>query len=232
MKNKKLISLVILALIIALVVTALIINQTERYPSDKEIASINEIVNEIKTTNEILNIVENITEETNDIQENVILESDEKTTQEADTIQQESKISVKEPKQTSIVTQEKEVKSSKKSEPQNTAHITQKVTTQKQETQIPEQPKEEIKNKTEANTQNIETPKCSNTKHGIGVGNSNQWFETKNQAIALYDAEIKKWGDKWTNYEIDDETYYSNCPDGYEIWDCPYCHKWTINFYY
>lgn len=231
MKNKKLISLVIVALIIALVIIALIINQTEKNPSDKDIESINEIVNEIKTTNEIINTAENITEE-NNIQENVILESDEKITQEAATTQQESKISVEKPKQTSVVTQEKKVESPKKSEPQNTAQTTQKVTTQKQEIQTTEQPKEEIKNKTETNTRNPESPKCSDTKHGIGVGNSNQWFETKNQAIALYDAEIKKWEDKWINYKIDDETYFSNCPDGYEIWDCPYCHKWTINFYY
>ena len=39
-------------------------------------------------------------------------------------------------------------------------------------------------------------------------------------------------GDKWTNYEIDNETYYKNCPSGYEVFSCPYCNKWTINLYH
>ena len=55
---------------------------------------------------------------------------------------------------------------------------------------------------------------------------------TKEQAIAEYDKEINLWGDKWVNDEIDDDTYYKNCPDGYEIWSCPYCSKWTLNYYY
>lgn len=74
--------------------------------------------------------------------------------------------------------------------------------------------------------------KCSNFKHGIEVGNTNRWFSSKEQAIAEYDMEINLWGDKWVNNEIDDETYYKNCPDGYEIWSCPYCKQWTLNYYY
>ena len=50
MKNKKLISLVIVALIIALVIIALIINQTKINSSNSDIASVNEIVNEIQNT--------------------------------------------------------------------------------------------------------------------------------------------------------------------------------------
>ena len=33
-------------------------------------------------------------------------------------------------------------------------------------------------------------------------------------------------------FEINDETYQKNCPYGYETWSCPFCGKWTINFYY
>lgn len=77
-----------------------------------------------------------------------------------------------------------------------------------------------------------QSPKCEGNKHGIETGNSGRWFDTEQQAIALYEAEIKKWGDKWTNDEIDDNTYYKNCPYGYEDWTCPLCHKWTINLYY
>lgn len=77
-------------------------------------------------------------------------------------------------------------------------------------------------NKNTNNTNNI--PKCTHS-------NSN-WYNSKAEAEAIYNAEIKKWGDKWTNYEIDSETYYKNCPSGYEVFSCPYCNKWTINLYY
>lgn len=78
----------------------------------------------------------------------------------------------------------------------------------------------------------VQIPKCEGNKHGIETGNSGRWFNTESEAIAIYDAEIKKWGDKWTSGEIDKSTYLKNCPAGYEDWSCPYCHKWTINFYY
>lgn len=79
---------------------------------------------------------------------------------------------------------------------------------------------------------NVNIPQCTETKHGIEVGNSNKWFNTKEEAIALYDAEIKKWGNLWTSFQIENEEYYANCPYGYEIWSCLFCGKWTINFYY
>lgn len=70
------------------------------------------------------------------------------------------------------------------------------------------------------------------TKHRVGVGNSNKWFNSKQEAINYYQSIIKTWGDKWEKFEIDDETYNKNCPYGYEIWSFPLCGKWTINFYY
>ncbi len=76
------------------------------------------------------------------------------------------------------------------------------------------------------------TPKCSGNKHGVDVGNSNKWFNTEQEAINYYDELIKKWGEKWESFEIDSETYDKNCPCGYELWTCPFCEKWTINFYY
>lgn len=92
---------------------------------------------------------------------------------------------------------------------------------------------EETQKKVEENTeqkQNIEI-KCASDNHGMTVGNTGKWFNTKIDAITEYETEIKKWGEKWTNFEIDNETYYSNCPSGYEIWTCPYCNKWTLNYY-
>lgn len=88
---------------------------------------------------------------------------------------------------------------------------------------------------TEKATENetVKVERCTNcNNHAIEVGNCRQWFDTKNQAISIYKAEIKKWEDMWISDEIDDDTYYSNCPCGYEIWSCMYCGKWTINFYF
>lgn len=76
------------------------------------------------------------------------------------------------------------------------------------------------------------TPKCDGSNHGIGVGNSNKWFNTQQEAINYFDGLQKTWGDKWERLEIDSETYDKNCPYRYEVWTCPFCGKWTINFYY
>ncbi len=61
---------------------------------------------------------------------------------------------------------------------------------------------------------------------------NSKYYNTKNEAISEYDRIINEWSDKWINNEIDDETYYKSCPDGYEIFSCPYCNKWTISLYY
>lgn len=71
-----------------------------------------------------------------------------------------------------------------------------------------------------------------NNNHGMDVGNSGRWFNTKAEAIAYYDEKASYWGRLWENFEIDDSEYYKNCPSGYEYWSCMYCNKWTINFYY
>lgn len=83
-------------------------------------------------------------------------------------------------------------------------------------------------------TKVVETPtRCTNNNnHGMNVGNSGKWFNSKQEAVNYYDSLIKTWGDKWENFEIDSETYDKNCPYGYEVWTCPFCGKWTINFYY
>lgn len=89
MKNKKLIGLIMVALIIALVMTALIIKNTQANSSESNIASNDEVINEIDDTNEIQSASENITEETDIAQENIVLESDTETAPEADAIQHE-----------------------------------------------------------------------------------------------------------------------------------------------
>ena len=80
----------------------------------------------------------------------------------------------------------------------------------------------------------METPtRCTNNNnHGMNIGNSGKWFNSKQEAVNYYDSLIKTWGDKWENFEVDSDTYDKNCPYGYEVWTCPFCGKWTINFYY
>ncbi len=106
----------------------------------------------------------------------------------------------------------------------------------KEETKEVSQPKEEPK-VIETKPEPIKepepvTPKCNGSNHGVGVGNSNKWFNTQQEAINYFDGIQKTWGDKWERFEIDSETYDKNCPYGYEVWSCPFCGKWTINFYY
>lgn len=109
----------------------------------------------------------------------------------------------------------------------NTQEIKKEI---KEEPKIVDVPKQETPKQEEP--KKVETPKCSGNNHGVGTGNSGKWFNSESEAINYYKSIIKTWGDKWEKFEIDDETYNKNCPYGYEDWSCPYCGKWTINFYY
>ena len=110
------------------------------------------------------------------------------------------------------------------------------VTQPKQDSQVKEQQNTKVNNsnttekKEETNTNTNKN--INNTNNAPKCTHSNNWYNSKAEAEVLYNAEIKKWGDKWTNYEIDNETYYKNCPNGYEVFSCPYCNKWTINLFY
>lgn len=105
----------------------------------------------------------------------------------------------------------------------------QEMVEEKQEDQV------EVKY-TEIKINEIEENKCNGNNHGIGAGNSGKWYETKEEASSYYTNLIEYWEEWWLNADPNDteadETYYKNCPDGYEIWSCPYCGKWTINLYY
>lgn len=90
--------------------------------------------------------------------------------------------------------------------------------------------KQEDENKQE--NQVTEKKQCNGNYHGVSVGNSGKWFDTEKEAIDYYYSIIKTYGDQWENFEIDDETYKKKCPYGYQDWSCPYCGKWTIDFYY
>ena len=83
-------------------------------------------------------------------------------------------------------------------------------------------------------TKVVEPPtRCTNNNnHSMDVGNSGKWFSSKSEAIAYYNSQVSYYSNLWETEQIDDATYYSKCPSGYEVWDCIYCSKWTINFYY
>lgn len=90
-----------------------------------------------------------------------------------------------------------------------------------------------IEKKEETNTNTNQNKNTNNTNNAPKCTHSNSnWYNSKAEAEEIYNVEIKKWGDKWTNYEIDNETYYKNCPSGYEVFSCPYCNKWTINLFH
>ena len=113
---------------------------------------------------------------------------------------------------------EKITKEEKKiEETQEKIIVEEKKEIQVQDTQPKEEPKVvETKSEPIKESEPV-TPKCDGSKQ---------------EAINYYDGIQKTWGDKWENFEIDSATYDKNCPYGYEVWTCPFCGKWTINFYY
>lgn len=226
MKSKKILVLIIIGLIVVLFENMVIKSKTfSKIENEKEIvAEINNTDDEEKEDTEVIILENNIEEQ----------EIVEETQTEADISKVNNTNIQEDPKKNSIVTQEKKEENTKTIEESKTTPViastkaVEKETTTVLETKVPEQPKEEMKR----DIKQSEKTKCSDTKHGVGVGNSNKWFNSKQDAINYYQGIIKTWGDKWEKFEINDETYQKNCPYGYETWSCPFCEKWTINFYY
>ena len=175
-----------------------------------------------------------------EVQENVVEEKVEKKIEVQPTkVEEKQETKVEEIK---VTTAKKESTITEKKEPKNTSINTEEKIEEeknKQEEKQIEKPKEETTqieiNKdisTKEDKQTTVIPKCTETNHLMETGNTGKWFDTKQQAVAFYEKEIKEWEEKWLKDEIDDDTYYKNCPDGYEYWSCPLCQKWTINLYY
>lgn len=115
-----------------------------------------------------------------------------------------------------IANNKQEQKVEEKQEISNTQTLpetTKQEVIKKEETQIQEEIQTDEKY-TEIEVDVAEKRVCNGNNHGIGVGNSGKWFNTKDEAIATYKEEIKIWGDKWTDIDnpISDEEYYKNCP--------------------
>ena len=153
-------------------------------------------------------------------------------------IETEESIDNSEIKEEQVGIEKNQIISTPKEEKKIEQPKTQKVQeVQKEEIQVQDKKQKEEPKVQETKSEPIKeiepvTPKCDGSNHGVGVGNSNKWFNSKQEAISYYDGIQKTWGDKWENFEIDSATYDKNCPYGYEVWTCPICRKWTINFYY
>ena len=187
--------------------------------------------------NEILNnaITENAVEE-NIEKDNVIntVEQNEIVEQSNEKIKQ-----TEQPKQTEVETKNTikntTTKANNKTETQKEVQKQEKQTTTKveekqevkQETKVEEQKPQETKKE-----ENKVVRCTTNNNHGMNIGNSNRWFDTYNSAVAYYDNLISNYGSKLRAEEITIEEYDKKCPCGYETWSCPYCGKWTVNFYY
>lgn len=174
------------------------------------------------------NIVENEIEE--QTQEN-ILEQVENTVAQAETIQDEKTKVQETTKEQTIPVVEKTNKSDNTNKNKETKPTQSKQNSQAKETKVNNSNTTEKKEETNTNTNQNKNTNNTNNAPKCTHSNSN-WYNSKAEAEAIYNAEIKKWGDKWTNYEIDNETYYKNCPSGYEVFSCPYCNKWTINLFH
>lgn len=199
----------------------------------------------IIASNSYYGIVNEKGENVTDIQEvleqqnlvtNDIIEEQEKTelsevenTMEIPKITEVEKI--EEQKEVTEITQD----NVKKNNIQNNVKEQEKKPTVVETKPTPTQIKQETKenNTTEKIKVNINTNKSESTNNTIKCTHPKEnWYDSEAEAIAVYNKEIKKWGKKWTNYEIDSETYYKNCPTGYETFDCAYCKKWTITLYH
>lgn len=174
-----------------------------------------------KETSRIDSNENNVEKDNQQKQENVIVE----TRKEADTNQNTEK-------QNTIIEKKENIKVEQKEEKQANSNNQSLPETTKQEILETKQEKQNENKYTEVKIDIAEKKECNGNNHGMEVGNSGKWFSTKDEAIATYKAEIKLWGNKWTNNEISDDEYYKNCPYGYEVWSCMYCGKWTLNYYY
>lgn len=164
----------------------------------------NSVVEEEQNINEGNMEVEEQNTETSIQQQTTQIKSSSKTTNKVDTTKAETKSEVV--KETQTTKEETPIKVDTRST----------VSEPKQETKV------------------VETPtRCTNNNnHSMEVGNSGKWFSSKSEAIAYYNSQVSYYSNLWETEQIDDAAYYSKCPSGYEVWDCIYCSKWTINFYY
>lgn len=237
MSRKKAIIVISIA---GVIITVLIVLGITAYESKKgKNDNLNQVNMNVQKENTVINentvtdVEKKSAEE--DGNKNISIDEEEKNIENVEKTGETSKektIERKEKRSNEIIksTQEKIIESPNKVELDEPTQTTEKVNTaqtDKQEEEKKEQPKQENVNQNDV----IEKPKCTDTKHGIGVGNSDKWFNSYNEAIKYYDELINLYSSQVHNGEITAEEYYKLCPYGYETWSCPYCGKWTLNYY-
>ena len=239
MEKNKILIIIVIFILLALGIIGITYFITHKNENKEELEKSNE------TTTVLENTISSITSDTNiavnETDDNVIEEKEEKTITETDNEsveKAEKKQETQTPTKTTSTTTQAKSNSSNNlstSKKENVMQDTSKTTVN---TNTPEA-KSTTQSTSSKNEQQEETKtetkveRCTNNNnHGMDVGNSGKWYNSKGEAIAYYNQQIKYWGEKWENNEIDNDTYYKNCPSGYEVWDCMYCGKWTINFYY
>lgn len=220
------------------------------YPNKKdEISpSINAVISEIpKVNNENINEIEPETTSPETLEKEQSLEAsehkkvDEVVKKETTKSTTSSPTSNSSTKTTSAIKKETSTEKVKKEE----SKVTVKVEEKKEETKPslpqttePTNPKQDSitsndNTKTEEVKKEETVVRCTtNHNHSIGVGNCGKWYASASEGIAEYDSIISYWGTKWENFEIDNDTYYSKCPSGYQYISCMYCGKYTLDYYY
>lgn len=240
----------IISIILILLVTASVFIWKEQYKKESKSPSINNTeTSDLSVNNDSNNVPETIVsdiENKTDTQTAELKEIETEKSNDEDNTAKEVQKPTTSPKATSTTTSKKatSVENTKKEESKNTVKVEEKKETvtppstqNKQQATSKQDTVTSNDNKKEEVKKEETVVRCTNNNnHGMGIGNSGKWFSSKDEAIAYYKSQIKYWGDWWENTSIDDteadETYRKNCPSGYEVWDCMYCGKWTINFYY
>ena len=220
------------------------------YQNKKDVNStvMNEVINEtLEVNNENINTIEPEDDSPETVNnEDLITESEIKQVDEvvkkentkSTTSVSNSNSSIK---TTSTIKKETSTENIKKEE----SKVTVKVEEKKEETKpsLPQTtestiPKEDSttsndNTKTEeVKTEEIVVRCTTNHNHSIGVGNCGKWYSSTSEGIAEYDSIISYWGTKWEMFEIDNDTYYSKCPSGYQYISCMYCGRYTFDYYY
>ena len=236
MKNKIIISLIAITLVLGLIYFSI------------QVFKKNNITNEITNYDIFEYNQDTETSINNIVEEEIIVSAESEAAIIKDNIKQEnSLIKPIEEKKKDVVkdTKQEEVKIENIKQKQKKNNI--EPVKENVEIDVKENKKEEMKEPVKENIQKEELEKPTITEEQtkktekteekeeqqIICNHSNlKYYNSKNEAIAEYERIINEWSDKWINNEIDDETYYKSCPDGYEIFSCPYCKKWTISLYY
>mgnify|MGYP001128954418 CR=1 FL=1 len=214
---RKIVYTIITILLISLVLISSYLIFKEKKQNEKQENTFEDLIEIVEENIEKDNVI-------NTVEQNEIVEqSNEKIKQ------------TEQPKQTEVETKNTikntTTKANNKTETQKEVQKQEKQTTtkveEKQETKAEEQKPQETKK------EETKVVRCTtNNNHGMNIGNSNRWFDTYNSAVAYYDNLISNYGSKLRAEEITIEEYDKKCPCGYETWSCPYCGKWTVNFYY